>query len=420
MSATTHDVNLILKARDEASSKLNKLSGTIKGLAYGIAGYFSVRAIGGFLKSSVDAFMEAEKGARGLSDALQSIGQSGSIEGLEAYAKEIQKVTTYEDDAVLASMKLGVTIGGLSGRDLTAATTAAIGLSKAFNIDLESAMKLVGKAATGNFGAFKKLGITFAEGTTDAQKYAEVLERGAAGFRIAQGETDTFGGLLKQLGNAWRDAKEGVGEYISESARLKGVFQVITFGLANIVDVSKWAWANMTAHVKQYQESLAQKVGVPLGVSLGELWASLVSKEYRNYAAKGDKDWQSDVDYFRGQMVGNSKIPMMTENSDKMSELIAKKWAEMTGGQFGFDPAAAVAGAGMGNVAEKAMKGISRTGFSLFESRTAGGTSMRAETPEVRRLDRIIQLQAQQVELLREKQRRPDNPKQTLLLTNFR
>lgn len=423
MSSTNHDVNLILKARDEATAKLNRVGGAVKTLAAGIIGYFSARAIAGFLKSSVAAFSESEQAARGLSDALQSMGESGDLKSYNTFAKYMQKITTYEDDAILATMKLGVTIGGLAGKDLEAATVAAIGLSKAFNLDLNAAMTLVGKAAAGNFGAFSRMGITFREGMTDAEKYAEVLERGAAGFRIAQGETETFRGILDQLKNAWGDAKEGVGQYITESDKLRNVIKAITFGLANLVDVSKWAWANMKSHVETYKETLGSKFGVPIGVSLGNLWASIVSKEYRKYAAKGDPNWQADVDFYRGQRSRNSSVPFLTENADKISKILAKKWKEMLWEKPGYDAGAAVAGAGMGRTrteVEKAM-GVGKSGWTLFESRTAGGTHV--QSPESRKLDRMIDLLARIADRgLREERKeaylRTGTPQ--LLLTNFR
>lgn len=424
MSSTNHDVNLILKARDEASAKLNKVNSTIKKVAAGIIGYFSARAITGFLKSSVAAFSEQEQVVRGLSDALESVGEAADLKRYEAFASYMQKITTYGDEAILSTMKLGVTIGGLAGKDLEAATVAAIGLSKAFNLDLNAAMTLVGKAAAGNFGAFSRMGITFREGMTDAEKYAEVLERGAAGFRIAQGETDTFRGILEQLKNAWGDAKEGVGKYIAESEKLRNVFKAITFGLANLVDVSKWAWANMKAHVETYKESLGSKFSVPIGVSLGNLWASIVSKEYRTYAAKGDPNWQADVNFYRGQRSQNSSVPFLSENADKMAEILAKKWNEMFIESSSFNAAAAVAGAGMGRTrteVEKSLGGAGKSGWTLFESRTAGGVHV--QSPESRKLDRMIDLLAKIANQSSRQERkeaygRNGNPQ--LLLTNFR
>lgn len=449
MSSTNHDVNLILKARDEATAKLNKISGTVKTLAIGIAGYFSVSAISGFLRSSVRAFEEYETAARGISDALRSIGESADIAVLDAYTEEMMKLTTYTHDSVLASMKLGVTIAGLSGRDLTAATTAAIGLSKAFNIDLDAAMKLVSKAATGNFGAFSKLGITFKDGMTDAEKYAAVLERGAQGFQIAQGETETFSGILKQLGNAWEDAKESVGKYIAENARLKGVFQAVTFGLYHIGEIGKTAWNGIRAAMESYYNRQIERVNENPGVfkkmvnTLGTMIADL-SLEYggvglidkksrpdRPLTTEGRDRWEAGLSgVFDDAMKSYEDsmkqiIPTIGSGAaDKFgaswSDLM-KKWDEYAAGKFGFSAAAAVAGAGMGRYIGKGEKpDITKSGFSLFESRTAGG--VRRQSPESRQLDRLVYLMAEQVELTREQRRRITGEPSTtrLQLTNFR
>jgi hypothetical protein len=427
MSSSNHDVNLILKARDEASAKLNRLSGTIRGLALGIAGYFSAAAITGFLKSSVSAFAESEQAARGLSDALQSMGQSGDISGLESFSKQMQELTTYEHDAVLASMKLGVTIGGLSGRDLTAATTAAIGLSKAFNIDLDSAMRLISKGATGNFNAFSRMGITFREGETDAQKYAEVLARGAAGFSIARGETDTFDGTLKQLSNSWRVAKENLGQYIAGNEGLRTFIQALQVGIEHFGTVMDLvvtnAFLNMVTfaenvkfvftdtiptavnwfadHWKEIFEDIfngTKSIFENLGKNIYDFFAAVVSW------CKGDGfnfEWTGLTEGFKTSI---SQLPEFAQRQQTELEKVLDEEAVGYAGILqqamedkknqSFDAGAAVAGAGMGNVAGgKGTPFAEKHGWSLFESRTAGGSSAR-ESPESRKLDRMIDLLA--------------------------
>jgi hypothetical protein len=453
MSSSNHDVNLILKARDEASAKLNRLSGTIKGLALGVAGYFSAAAIGGFLKSSVAAFAESEQAARGLSDALQSMGQSGNIEDLDAFAKQMQKLTVYEDDAILASMKLGVTIGGLSGRDLTAATTAAIGLSKAFNIDLDAAMKLVSKGATGNFAAFSKMGITFKEGMTDSQKYAEVLERGASGFRIAQGETETFNGVLAQLGNSWGDAKEKLGEYIAGNDTLRTFIQALQVGMENFGTVMQLVWTNAALNIVTFWEDFKHifAVAIPttvkyfvdnfstlwtqglingmqmmvnFGQNIRDLFSALIGYlkgDGWNFEATGlTEGFQSTIAQFpdiaKREMTEVEKI--LNEEATGYAGILQQAMADKKNPIF--DPGAAVAGGGMGIGAGEAVKAKAAIaqGWTLHETRTGGGT--RAETPLERKTDTMIKYLAEIAAANRNKASRGRGDGETLLLTNFR
>jgi hypothetical protein len=367
----------------------------------------------------------------------------------------MQKLTTYEDDAVLASMKLGVTIGGLSGRDLTAATTAAIGLSKAFNIDLDAAMKLVSKGATGNFTAFSKMGITFKEGMTDSQKYAEVLQRGANGFKIAQGETETFNGVLAQLGNSWGDAKENLGEYIAKNEGLKTFIQALQVGMENFGTVMDLVVTNAFLNMVTFGEDVkfiftdtiptavnwfsdnwknifedifngTKSIFINLGKNIYDFFAAIVSW------CKGDGfnfEWTGLTEGFKSSI---SQLPVFAERQSTDLEKVLTQEAEGYAGILQqamedkknpvYDAIAAVAGAGMGHgagdVAAKAAK-EGKSGFSLFESRTAGGSSSRIESPESRKLDQMIKHLADIAATT--KKREPAGPRgMGLALTNFR
>jgi hypothetical protein len=198
------------------------MMGALKSAAAAAAAFFSAREILSFATSSVQAFMEAEKASNGLQSALEILGKASELAEMKVFAADIQRVTTAEDDAVIAMMKLGASIGGMSGDTLKQATVAAIGLSKAYGMDMESAMTLVSKAAQGATGAFSRYGIVFKDGMTDAEKFNQILEIGRQKFGMAEAETATFSGKLAQLSNAWGNAKESLGEYLAESSVLMG------------------------------------------------------------------------------------------------------------------------------------------------------------------------------------------------------
>jgi hypothetical protein len=237
-----HQVNILLKARDDASRKLSGLAKTAIGLG---AAFLSFRAIAGFVRSSTAAFMEQEKAANSLSNALALVGAQTQMRDMEKFAAQIQKVTIHGDEAVMQVMALGASMGKLSGEDLKNATTAAIGLSKAFNMDLNTAMTLISKAAQGNTASMSRYGITFKEGMTAQEKFNQVLTIGREKFALARGETATFAGQLQQLKNAFGDAKEQMGAMIGQSTVMMNVIRVLKVSFENFGTTMQLIWTQL-------------------------------------------------------------------------------------------------------------------------------------------------------------------------------
>jgi hypothetical protein len=234
-------VDILVKARDQASGTLGKVGNAAGGMgsmlkaAAGLAAAFvGTKALIDFGTSSVKAFMESQDAVNGLEAALDLLGKKSESAGLQAFAEQIQQVTTADDEAVIGMMKIGAAIGNMSGDTLKQATVAAMGLSKAYGMDLESAMTLVSKAAVGNTGTMGRYGIVFKEGMSDTEKFNQVLEVGRQKFAMAEAETQTFSGKIKQLGNAWENAKEQLGGYIANSPLISGAIDVAVTAIQNL------------------------------------------------------------------------------------------------------------------------------------------------------------------------------------------
>jgi hypothetical protein len=426
MSSSNHDVNLILKARDEATAKLNRLSGTIKGLAIGVAGYFSAAAIGGFLKSSVHAFMEAESTTRRFGDALANLGAQAELPAMREFSEQLGVLSAKCEIDIQKVMGLGAAMG-MSGDTLKAATVSAIGYSAAMGIDMETAMKAVGKAAQGNATVFAKMGVSIDKSKSAQEQFDQVLAKGASNFNIARGQADTFKGLLDQVANAWEDAQVNIGQYIAESSRLKGAFQVAIFGLAHIGDVAVTVWAKAKAAMISYYDEqieranwdhpisrLIKKMATTLGTLMADVYLEYgapgmglagtpgmfgggtpITTEGRNrnkaglFGVLGDamKSYENAM----GQPVpGGGGSPAAIATAQALMDALKDAWGKYQNGTFDFgnpNAGAKVIGGGKGNPFKE------RAGWSLFESRTAGGISNR-ESPESRKLDRMIDLLA--------------------------
>jgi len=212
-------VDVVIKGYDRASrefkrleSRTRRLGRTFSALKVAVAGaaaaatYMAVRT----MKDSLAAFAEQEAAERELAAALALVGDeaAATMPRMKEFAAEIQRTTTIGDEAVLQLMAMGASMGKLSGEALQDATKAAIGLSRAFKLDMVAAMRLVARASVGDTATLKRYGITLKEGLTAQQKFNEVLRIGQENFKLAEAETDTYAGRMKQLHNIIGDLKE--------------------------------------------------------------------------------------------------------------------------------------------------------------------------------------------------------------------
>lgn len=205
------------KNAEKSASRIKK---AFSGLKSKLAAGLSVYAAGSFAKSSLNAYMEQEDAVNKINAALKVNGDYSlnASKDLQEFASSIQKITTYGDEALLPIMALGSSMGKLSGEELKKATKAAIGLSKAYNIDLVAAMRLVARAANGDTASLKRYGITIDSTLPAQEKFNELLRIGAKNFSLATEEIKTHRGQIQQLKNDWGDLKEDVGGFLMKAA----------------------------------------------------------------------------------------------------------------------------------------------------------------------------------------------------------
>lgn len=188
-----------------------------------------------------------------LAASLKRVGaySEETMKRLTNLASAFQRVTIYEDDTIEAGMALALNMG-VQADQLDATAKAAIGLSARFGIDLETAFRLLGKAAAGNFAVLGRYGIIVDQNATAAEKFQQVLAQGAAGFELAIAQANTFSGQLKVLKNTFGEFLEGVGKPILDwmKTRLLGA----TGNLGEWLDANQAklaAWATKIGEVFQ-------------------------------------------------------------------------------------------------------------------------------------------------------------------------
>ena len=169
-----------------------------------------------FIVDGIKAAQEQEEALNALNQALASSGEfsADASKAFQEYATSVQNTTTVSDEAVLSTAALIQQIARLSGQELQQATDAALDLSAALGIDLDSAARLVAKAAEGNVEAFKRYGIEIRKGKTDSESFANTLEALARFQGAAEAKTKTFAGATTQLSNTFNELQESFGNLV--------------------------------------------------------------------------------------------------------------------------------------------------------------------------------------------------------------
>lgn len=252
-----YSVDILLKARDQASAKFNKIGKSgmnmgsmLKKAAAMAAFYFGARTIKRQLQESLELFGKQEAAVKSLSDALGLIGKNSvkAMIDMQKFASSIQQVTIYGDEVVLELMAMGASMGKLAGDELKEATKAAIGLSVAFKMETVAAMRLVARAAVGDTAQLKRYGIIVDASLSSQEKFNEVLAIGTEKFKLAEGQAKTYAGSIQQMKNALGDLKEKIGEaiapVIAESAR-----RIKLWAEQNADAIAKWVKKTVNAAI---------------------------------------------------------------------------------------------------------------------------------------------------------------------------
>jgi hypothetical protein len=229
----------------------------VGGFALGLLGF---KELAQYAQDSVKAFIVQDNAVNGLTRALQAIGQGGYSKKLQEVASSLQDVTTFGDEATLQVMTLGLNMG-LTADKMESATKAAMGLAAKYSqLDLNTAMQLIAKAANGNTARLKMFGIQIDETKTKTEQLNELLKKGEDAFPLAKAQT--FGQHLIQLQNAWGDLSEQVGEFIvtlfdldSESRNMLDLVNEATAWMKENLDVLayevQYVWAEVVAGFKR-------------------------------------------------------------------------------------------------------------------------------------------------------------------------
>jgi hypothetical protein len=217
----TRDIDK-LESHGAKAEKRGKSMGIAFGVAFAGIAVAAAKTASAVIRNTI----EQERVTAQLEATLRSTGNYTPelSKSLQDYASQLQSVTTYGDEAIVASQALMLTFRQISGEVFPRAQMAVLDVATAMGTDLKSAAIQVGKALndpTTGMSALSRSGITFTEVQKDLVKsFVETnqlakaqdvilteLEAQFAGS--AKAAKNTLGGAITSLQNSFGDLLEG-------------------------------------------------------------------------------------------------------------------------------------------------------------------------------------------------------------------
>lgn len=224
------------------------LSRGVSGLAGAAAGaaaaMLSIAGASAAISAIAANTIDAESAASSLAATLRATGGAAGVtsEQIATLAGDLQKVSTFGDDAIVAASALLATFTNVRGDTFTAALTAAVDVSAKLGQELPQTVEQIGRALNQPADAARSLraiNIQLTDSQTDlidkllqtgrgAEAQAEILKiiTGVYGGAAAAAR-DTLGGALAGLKNAFGDLLEVKGGLPEAKSQLEGLTSIL-------------------------------------------------------------------------------------------------------------------------------------------------------------------------------------------------
>ena len=270
-------INIGAVGAEKTRQAIQKVSvttgGLVKAMAPLAAAAAGVKLLGAAFNKigeSVDAFNVQAAAVDKLNASLRRAGydaKTAAAAQLE-FASALQVATGVGDETTIALQAQALALG-VSKNDLNDTTQAAVGLSKALGIDLDSAMQKTIEVMKGNTNAFGDL-IPEMYGVTDPmQRLAIINDLAAQGMQTAGAETQTLRGTMNRLSGATGDLMERFGELLEPLLKvvntgMAAFIEALNGGLQPAIDKTK-SIINTFAPIVENIGTIAMQVGQLVG-----------------------------------------------------------------------------------------------------------------------------------------------------------
>ena len=174
--------------------------------------------IAAFSAVSVKAFAEQEKAELKLRAALEANGREVDklFQEYKDFASQLQSVTIVGDEATLAMLQMAENMG-LTGENAKRAAQNAIGLSSAFGISAQSAMRYTAMLEQGDTTMLNRYIPTLRAVEDETERVTLAQDILSKAFETSRAEARTLSGQIQQIRNNFGDFQEVVGGIIAEA-----------------------------------------------------------------------------------------------------------------------------------------------------------------------------------------------------------
>ncbi len=201
---------------DRSEKKLNNFGIAAEKIGGNLTKWITLPIIG-LGVAGVKAFGDSESALAELKASLIATNKVSeiSVDKIAALAKELQGLTTYEDDSIVSMSAMIQTLSNLNEQQLLEIIPRVVDFAAAMKMDLNGAAQLVGKTLGSTTNALGRYGIQLEDNLSPSEKFVALTEAMDGKFKnFAQTIAGEGLGPLKQLQNELGDLAEEIGKQI--------------------------------------------------------------------------------------------------------------------------------------------------------------------------------------------------------------
>ena len=215
--------------------------------------------------SALPAYIKQENAERGLAAAMNisRTAANASFESFKRLASQMQSITTLGDETVLGIEKMALNMGVAKDR-MRECVQGAIGLQKAYGLGLNEAVKAAAAVVQGKTEKLNELIPALRNCASTEEKLKLANDAMRRGFVQAKEESETLGGTLAQLSNAWGDVSEVVGESAAPAVKtVAGILKSLAETIAENRNGAVFLTRSLTGALAAFS---LKKLGTHLGM----------------------------------------------------------------------------------------------------------------------------------------------------------
>ncbi len=249
------------KSLDKTTKTTGGLGGAFSKFTVGLAAAgIGIAAFTSFLRSAFAAAKEQELAIAALDAQLKGLGAAsiGVSQALQAQASALQNVSLEGDETIIKAQAT-IAIFTKEEEEIKALTAAALDLSAALGLSLESSAQLLGKTLGSATNALSRYGVAVEGAVGSTERFSSLMEGLSKFTGAAEASVNTFAGQVDLLSRNLFDAAENMAEVITKNDDLLAALKRSNKELARlnkVVDEAPGFWSKVGAALGSFITTL--------------------------------------------------------------------------------------------------------------------------------------------------------------------